>query len=242
MNYTKTQSSNKFAKAIAVLGASTLLSCSAVVLLFSQSAMSGQVTSESEQLLAQSNGRGSNDGGSDGLDGVNPSDPTTNSVPSSGTMNAPDNTGDVEDRQQLSPRLSDDPTDPVNRQEGMTVNDAGVGERQDESPRLEDNLGDRDARRDGSMMNNDGSMMNNGGSTINNGGSTINNGSAQQRQELSPRLEDNQDANDDPTNVTPNVTTPRGGASSQQPSYNQNTSPSYDQNTGSSSAPVRGLW
>jgi len=236
MNYTRTQSSNTFAKAIAVLGASTLLSCSAVVLLFSQSALSGQPTSEAEQLLAQNSGRGSNDGGSDGLDGVNPSDPNTVSAPGFGTMNAPDNTGDVEARQELSPRLSDDPTDPVNRQEGMSVNDDGVGERQEGSPRLEDNLGDRDARRDGSMMNNDGSMMNNGGSMMNNG-------SAQQRQDLSPNLEDNPNANDDPTRPTPSVTTPRGGASSQQPSYNQNAQPTYNQNTGgSSSAPVRGLW
>lgn len=111
----------------------------------------------------------------------------------------------------------------------MSINESGRRERQELSPRLEDNLGDRDARRDGSMMNNGGSMMNNG--------------NAQQRQDLSPRIEDNPNANDDPTRSTPSVTTPRGGASSQQPSYNQNTQPSYNQNTGgSSAAPVRGLW
>lgn len=237
MNFTRSQHSNTFAKAIAVLGASTVLSCSAVVLLFSQAALSGQPTSEAEQLLSQSSGRGSNDGGSDGLDGVNPSDPNTDSVPGSGTMNSPDNTGDVEDRQDLSPRLEDDSTDPVNRQEGMSVNDDGVDERQELSPRLEDDLGERDALQDGTSIDDGGS------STINNGGSTINNGSAQQRQDLSPRLEDNPNANDDPTDPTPSVTTPQGGASSQQPSYNQDTDPYYNQNTdSSSSAPVRGLW
>ncbi len=119
MNYTRTQSSNKLAKAIAILGASAVLSCSAVLSFFSQSAMAEQVPSESGQLLAQTDGRG----GSDGLDGVSPSNMET-------MDSSPSNTGDVEDRQELSPRLSDDPTDPVNRQEGG-FNTGDVEDRQE---------------------------------------------------------------------------------------------------------------
>lgn len=272
MNSTRNQSSNKFAKAIAVLSASTLLSCSAVVLLFSQAAMSQQSTSEANQLLAQNGGaqgQGNDSrGGSDGLDGRTPSGldnvpSSPNATPSSGGsltpggsgMNTPMNRGNVEDRQELSPRLSDDPNAPVNRQEGTPPNSVGVEQRQELSPRLSDDPRDPAVNRTG-------------------GTGTLNNSSVQQRQELSPRLTDDPNANDDPTNRMPGQTgqtpgrvmTP-GGASSQQPfnqnttpspSYNQNTSPSYNQNntpsynrtttpsynqnTGSSSEPVRGLW
>jgi hypothetical protein len=238
MNSTKTQRSNKFAKAIAVLSASTLLSCSAVVLLFGQSAMSQQPTSDSEQLLAQRNGNGS--AGSDGSTPATSGETSPMTTPSDVTT--PNNTSDVEDRQRLSPRLSDDPNDPANRRDGTPVNSTGVEQRQERSPRLSDDPNDP---------------------AVNRSGGTVNDGSAQQRQELSPRLEDDPNANDDPTNRTPSVESPQRGTSQQpsynqnttpsynqntSPSYNQNTSPSYNQNTGNqntgggSSEAVRGLW
>lgn len=215
MNSTKTQRSNRLAKAIAVLGASTLLSCSAVVLLFSQSAMSQQPTSGSEQLLAQRSGSGS--AGSDGS--IPATSGETSPMTTPGGVTTPNSTGNVEDRQQLSPRLSDDPSDPANRRDGTPVNSTtGVEQRQELSPRLSDDPSDP---------------------AVNRSGGTVNNGSAQQRQDLSPQLEDNPNAND-PMNPnsggTPNPAgTMRRGGTSQQPSSNQNTD-------GGSSNPVRGLW
>lgn len=224
MNSTKTQRSNKLAKAIAVLSASTMLSCSAVVLLFSQSAMSQQPASDSEQLLAQRSGNGS--AGSDGS--IPATSGETSPMTTPGGVTTPSNTGNVEDRQRLSPRLSDDPNDPANRRDGTPVNSTGVEQRQELSPRLSDDPSDPAVNRSGGTMNND---------------------NAQQRQELSPRLEDDPNANDDPTNRTPSVGSPQRGTG-QQPSYNrnmtpsnQNATPSSNQNMGGgSSDPVRGLW